>query len=77
MSTRQKREILDIVEQADLLLISMKGQMQIAQERAEKRSDPLEYNDELHLAVMMKTMIDSVRAILDDAAHHVTQAAEA
>lgn len=77
MSTRQKRETLDMIEQADLLLISMKGQMQIAQERAEGSSQPVEYNDELHLAVMMKAMIDSVRAVLDDAAQHIAQAVEA
>lgn len=77
MSNQQKRHTLDIIEKADMLLISMKGQMNMVAERAEKSSQPLEYNDELHLAIVMQTLIDSVRACLDDAAQAVTQAASA
>lgn len=76
MSNQQKRQTLDTIEQADLLLVSMKGQMEIAQERAERSSQPIEYNDGLHLAIMMKTLIDSVRACLDEAAQKIMQAAE-
>ena len=77
MSNQQKRQTLDIIEKADMLLISMKGQMNHAAERAEKSNQPLEYNDELHLAIVMQTLIDSVRACLDEAAQKIMQAAEA
>ena len=74
MSTSEKRRTLDTIEQADLLLLCMKGQMDMAQERAEKNGLPVEWNDALHMAVVMKTMIDSVRACLDEAAASVTSA---
>lgn len=74
MSKAEKRHTLDIIEQADLLLVSMRGQMDMAQERAEKNGLPVEWNDALHMAVVMKTMIDSVRACLDEAASSVTSA---
>ena len=74
MSKAEKRHTLDIIEQADLLLVSMRGQMDMAQERAEKNGLPVEWNDALHMAVVMKTMIDSVRACLDEAAPSVTSA---
>lgn len=75
MSTRETRQTLDMIEKADMLLVSMKGQMQIAQERAEQASGPVEYNEGLHLAIVMQTMIDSVRSVLDDTAQHIAQAA--
>lgn len=74
MSKAEKRHTLDIIEQADLLLVSMRGQMDMAQEHAEKNGLPVEWNDALHMAVVMKTMIDSVRACLDEAAASVTSA---
>jgi len=49
----------------------MKGQMQIARDYAERNGGDPEYNDGLHTAIVMQTMIDSVRAILDDAAQIV------
>lgn len=77
MSTSEKRRTLDTIEQADLLLLCMKGQMDMAQERAEKNGQPAEWNDALHMAVVMKTMIDSVRATLDEAAQMIDKAAQA
>ena len=77
MSKAEKRHTLDIIEQADLLLVSMRGQMDMAQERAEKSGQPPEYNDGLHMAVIMKTMIDSVRAALDEAVQLIDKAAQA
>lgn len=77
MSKSDKRRALDIIEQADLQLVSMRGQMDMVQERAEKSGQPLEYNDGLHTAVIMKTMIDSVRAYLDEAAQQISLAEEA
>lgn len=77
MSTSEKRRTLDTIEQADLLLLCMKGQMDMAQERAEKSGQPPEYNDGLHMAVIMKTMIDSVRAALDEAVQLIDKAAQA
>lgn len=76
MSNQQKRQTLDTIEQADLLLISMKGQMDMAQERAERSTQPIEFNDVLHMAIIMKTLIDSVRACLDEAAQCIVQATE-
>ena len=77
MSNQQKRQTLDTIEQADLLLVSMKGQMDMAQERAERSTQPIEFNDGLHMAIIMKTLIDSVRACLDEAAQKIMQASEA
>ena len=77
MSTSEKRRTLDTIEQADLLLLCMKGQMDMAQERAEKNGLPAEWNDALHMAIVMKTMIDSVRATLDEAAQMIDKAAQA
>ena len=77
MSNQQKRQTLDTIEQADLLLVSMKGQMDMAQERAERSTQPIQFNDGLHMAIIMKTLIDSVRGCLDEAAQKIMQAAEA
>lgn len=68
MSRQEKQDIIDAIGKADLLLISMKGQMDIVQDYAERTGGVQEYNDRLHIAIMMKTMIDGVRAALDDAA---------
>lgn len=76
MSTAEKRRILDTLEKADLQLVSMRGQMDMAQERAEKNSQQTEYNDSLHMAVIMKIMIDSVRACLDESAQMLSQSAQ-
>ena len=77
MSNSEKRHALDTIEKADLLLVSMRGQMDMAQERAEKNGLPAEWNDALHMAIVMKTMIDSVRATLDEAAQMIDKAAQA
>ena len=76
MKNRTKRRALDALERADLLLMSMGGQMDMLRERSEHNGQPAEYNDLLHVSVCMKTMIDSVRAALDDCVQHVTTAEE-
>jgi len=71
MNDSGRRSVISAIEEADLLLMSMKGQMQIARDYAERNGGDPEYNDGLHTAIVMQTMIDSVRAILDDAAQIV------
>lgn len=77
MSNQKKQRAISAIEQADLLLMSMKGQMQIARDYAERNGGQPEFNDGLHMAIVMQTMIDSVRAILDDAAQIVMNDAAA
>lgn len=77
MSDSRRRSVISAIEEADLLLMSMKGQMQIARDYAERNGGDPEYNDGLHTAIVMQTMIDSVRAILDDAAQIVATDAAA
>lgn len=71
MNSPKMQSAISAIEQADLLLMSMKGQMQIARDYAERNGGQPEFNDGLHIAIIMQTMIDSVRAILDDAAQIV------
>lgn len=71
MNSPKMQSAISAIEQADLLLMSMKGQMQIARDYAERNGGQPEFNDGLHIAIVMQTMIDSVRAILDDAAQIV------
>ena len=71
MNDSGRRSVISAIEEADLLLMSMKGQMQIARDYAERNGGDPEYNDGLHTAIVMQTMIDSVRAILDAAAQIV------
>lgn len=68
---------IDAIDRADQLLQGMKGQLNMVQAYAEQSGTPLEFNDTWQVAIVMKTLIDDVRAQLDDAVQRVQLAAAA
>lgn len=65
------QEIIDAIDQTDNLLQGMRGQLNMVQECAEHSGAPLEFNDTWQVAIVMKTLIDDVRAQLDEVAERV------